>query len=92
MPTYHYRCSNCGNEFEKFQSIKAEPCKECPDCHKDTLTKVLSGGVGIIFKGSGFYITDYKNKTGNSKSDVKKTAGKSKEEKPKQSNEDKNEN
>ncbi|HEY5533745.1 MAG TPA: zinc ribbon domain-containing protein [Ignavibacteria bacterium] len=62
MPTYEYICQNCHHEFEKIQSIKDEPLKKCPNCHKDSLKKVISGGVGLIFKGSGFYITDYKNK------------------------------
>ncbi|MBN2013373.1 zinc ribbon domain-containing protein [candidate division KSB1 bacterium] len=59
MPTYEYRCDECGHEFEKFQSITDEPIKICPVC-EGTVTKKLSGGSGIIFKGSGFYQTDYK--------------------------------
>jgi len=62
MPTYEYICRNCHHEFEKIQSMKDEPLKKCPNCHTDSLKKVISGGVGLIFKGSGFYITDYKNK------------------------------
>ena len=62
MPTYEYICNNCKFEFEKYQSINAEPLKKCPKCHKNTLKKVISGGVGIIFKGSGFYETDYKKR------------------------------
>lgn len=62
MPTYDYKCSNCGDTFEILQSIKAEPLKICSKCGKETLQKQISGGVGLIFKGSGFYITDYKNK------------------------------
>ena len=70
MPTYQYICDNCKYEFEKYQSIKADPLKKCPKCHKDALKKVISGGVGIIFKGSGFYITDYKKQ---SRSEKKET-------------------
>ena len=62
MPTYEYICRNCHYEFEKFQSMKDDPLKKCPKCHKDKLEKKISGGSGLIFKGSGFYITDYKNK------------------------------
>jgi len=67
MPTYEYACKNCGCRFEEFQSIAAEPIKTCPQCEKDTVERLVSGGAGLIFKGSGFYITDYakKNSTGN---------------------------
>ena len=60
MPTYEYRCSACNNLFEVFQSIKADPIDSCPDCGGKA-KKLLSAGAGLIFKGSGFYITDYKN-------------------------------
>ncbi len=62
MPTYDYKCTSCDHEFEKFQSITAEPIKECPECGDHTVQKMVSGGMGVIFKGSGFYSTDYKNK------------------------------
>jgi putative FmdB family regulatory protein len=62
MPTYEYVCSKCGHQFEKFQSMRDEPLRKCPKCHKATLKRLVSGGAGLIFKGSGFYITDYKNK------------------------------
>jgi len=71
MPTYEYKCENCGHQFEKFQSIKAAPCKKCPECGKMKLKKVISGGAGLIFKGSGFYLTDYAKKS--SKSETKTT-------------------
>lgn len=61
MPTYEYRCSECGHEFEVFQNIKEEPVRICPVCNKEAVTRLISGGNGLIFKGSGFYITDYKN-------------------------------
>ncbi|MBN2092253.1 zinc ribbon domain-containing protein [candidate division KSB1 bacterium] len=60
MPTYEYLCANCGHRFEKFQRITAEPEKICPKCQQMTIKRVINGGNGIIFKGSGFYITDYK--------------------------------
>lgn len=59
MPTYDYRCNSCGHVFEEFQSIKAEPLKECPKCHQPQLVRLMAGGAGMIFKGSGFYLTDY---------------------------------
>ena len=65
MPTYEYRCQNCGHEFEEFQSIMAPNTTDCHECHESAIRKI-SGGAGLIFKGSGFYITDYKNKGRNS--------------------------
>ena len=59
MPTYEYECRKCGHVFEKFQAITAAPVKTCPKC-KGKVARLLSGGAGIIFKGSGFYQTDYK--------------------------------
>ncbi len=61
MPIYEYKCSSCHYEFEKLQSMKDETLIKCPNCHKNTLKKLVSGGAGLIFKGSGFYITDYKS-------------------------------
>jgi len=66
MPTYEYICKNCGYEFEEFQSISAEPISICPKC-KGRVERKISAGAGLVFKGSGFYITDYKNKENNSK-------------------------
>ncbi|MEW5923307.1 MAG: zinc ribbon domain-containing protein [Candidatus Zixiibacteriota bacterium] len=59
MPTYQYRCTKCGNEFEKFQSISDDPVKVCPDC-KGYTERIITGGVGFVLKGSGFYSTDYR--------------------------------
>jgi putative FmdB family regulatory protein len=59
MPTYEYICTKCGHEFEAFQSINEPPVKSCPKC-KGKVERKISGGAGLIFKGSGFYITDYK--------------------------------
>lgn len=61
MPTYEYKCSACGHAFEKFQSITAEPIKRCPACGKAKAKRLISAGAGLIFKGSGFYITDYRD-------------------------------
>ncbi|MHB2150215.1 FmdB family zinc ribbon protein [Calditrichota bacterium LG25] len=61
MPTYEYICTKCGYEFEEFQSISAEPISICPKCN-GRVERKISAGAGLVFKGSGFYITDYKNK------------------------------
>ncbi len=60
MPTYEYRCHECGHEFEEFQKMTADPLVVCPSCGKHTLKRVMGTGGGLIFKGSGFYLTDYK--------------------------------
>ena len=64
MPTYEYACQKCGHHFEQFQSMRDEPLKLCPKCKKAGLKRLLGTGAGLIFKGSGFYITDYKKKSG----------------------------
>lgn len=61
MPTYEYQCEACGHRFEKFQSIKAAPIRKCPQCGKSAVKRLLGTGAGIIFKGSGFYTTDYRS-------------------------------
>jgi putative FmdB family regulatory protein len=61
MPTYDYRCKKCGHTWEQFQSIKAEPLKKCPECKKNQAERVISAGAAILFKGSGFYLTDYRS-------------------------------
>jgi putative FmdB family regulatory protein len=61
MPTYEYQCKNCDHLFEEFQSITAKPLKKCPECKKMKLQRLIGGGAGLIFKGSGFYITDYRS-------------------------------
>ena len=63
MPTYEYACPKCGHEFEQFQSMRDEPLKKCPKCKKAGLKRLVGSGAGLIFKGTGFYITDYKNKS-----------------------------
>lgn len=62
MPTYEYECPKCGHAFEQFQSMRDEPIKRCPKCKKLGVKRLIGGGAGLIFKGTGFYITDYKNK------------------------------
>lgn len=60
MPTYEYECKKCNHRFELFQSMTAEPVKTCPEC-SGPVKRLIGLGAGIIFKGSGFYCTDYKN-------------------------------
>jgi len=62
MPNYDYKCLSCNTKFEIFQSIKDEPLKVCPNCNGE-LKRMIGSGAGIIFNGSGFYQTDYKNKS-----------------------------
>lgn len=62
MPNYDYDCLKCGHIFEAFQPMKDEPLKSCPKCKKRSVKRRIGGGAGLIFKGTGFYITDYKNK------------------------------
>lgn len=62
MPTYEYACPKCGHTFELVQSMRDEPLKKCPKCKKAGVKRLVGSGAGLIFKGSGFYITDYKNK------------------------------
>jgi len=67
MPTYDYTCAKCGHELEVFQSMKDAPVAKCPACKKNGLKRRIGGGAGLIFKGTGFYITDYKKKPGEKK-------------------------
>lgn len=61
MPTYDYVCDACKHEWEEFQSMTATPTKKCPECKKSKARRRIGPGAGIIFKGSGFYITDYRS-------------------------------
>ena len=63
MPTYEYKCEACGHAFEKFQSIMASPVRKCPVCGKLKVRRLISMGAGVIFKGSGFYSTDYRSES-----------------------------
>ena len=82
MPTYEYLCDNCGHDFEKFQSITARPLKKCPDCGKNQLKRLIGTGAGVIFRGSGFYETDYRSE-GYKKAKEKETSPEKKEDKKK---------
>jgi len=68
MPTYDYICDNCSHEFETYQSMKDDKLTVCPNCGKESLKRLIGSGSGLIFKGSGFYLTDYKNKPGETSS------------------------
>ncbi len=61
MPTYEYACQKCGHRFEQMQSITAKALKKCPSCGKTALQRLFGAGAGFIFKGSGFYATDYRS-------------------------------
>jgi putative FmdB family regulatory protein len=61
MPTYEYRCEACGHQFDEFQSFKDEPLSLCPKCHQESLRRLFGTGAAILFKGSGFYETDYRS-------------------------------
>lgn len=61
MPTYEYKCDACGFKFEKFQSIKSGPIRKCPHCGKNRVKRLIGTGSGLIFKGGGFYETDYRS-------------------------------
>jgi putative FmdB family regulatory protein len=60
MPTYQYQCTECSYEFEEFQMISDDPIETCPECG-GKVQRLISGGAGLLFKGSGFYITDYRS-------------------------------
>lgn len=61
MPTYEYECRGCGKTFEFFQSISEAPKTTCPACGEKSLSRLIGAGAGFLFKGSGFYITDYRS-------------------------------
>ncbi len=95
MPTYEYHCDACQHDFEKFQSMSSPAVKKCPKCGKNKVKRLIGTGAGLIFKGSGFYITDYRDKgyseqakadtaTGGTSSDAKpaETTASSSESKP----------
>ncbi|SCA64049.1 Uncharacterized protein SCG7086_BR_00020 [Chlamydiales bacterium SCGC AG-110-P3] len=67
MPTYEYRCRECDHQLDIFQKISHDPIKECPACSQLALQRGPGGGIGLSFKGSGFYITDYAKSDGESK-------------------------
>ena len=90
MPTYDYACDNCKHEFEEFQSITARPLKKCPKCARRTLRRLIGTGGGIIFKGSGFYQTDYRSEAYKKAAEAEsKSATEGKDSKPAKDSKDK---
>jgi putative FmdB family regulatory protein len=83
MPNYDYECPNCEKKFEIFQNISAERLTNCPECGKSGFKRLIGSGAGIIFKGSGFYCTDYRSS--NYEKDKKKDVSASKESSTKKS-------
>lgn len=82
MPTYEYKCDACGNVFEKFQSMTAAPIRKCPKCGRNKARRLIGTGAGLIFKGSGFYITDYRDKSYTDKAKAESGTGSSSDGKP----------
>ncbi len=78
MPTYEYQCEACGHEHEVFQSITAGPLRKCPECGKLKLKRMIGTGGGVIFKGSGFWQTDYRSESYKSGAEKEKKASESK--------------
>lgn len=77
MPTYDYKCANCEHQWEEFQSITAKPLRKCPECGKLKAKRMIGPGAGIIFKGSGFYETDYRSSSYNQGAAADKKASES---------------
>jgi putative FmdB family regulatory protein len=82
MPTYDYKCKECGYTFEEFQSMRSDLLVLCPSCGKPGLVRLMASGVGMIFKGSGFYQTDYKNTKSSSSSSSSKSNSTQSDKKP----------
>ncbi|MGR3320100.1 MAG: FmdB family zinc ribbon protein [Candidatus Anammoxibacter sp.] len=74
MPTYDYECTSCAHTFELFQQITEKPKKTCPECGKRKVQRLIGAGAAVIFKGSGFYQTDYRSKDYKSKMEADKKA------------------
>lgn len=87
MPTYDYECDSCGHEFELFQTISEAVKRKCPECGKLKLRRLFGTGAAVVFKGSGFYQTDYRSEsyTKGAEKDKKKTEKKSSEKSEKKS-------
>jgi putative FmdB family regulatory protein len=75
MPTYEYKCSACDHAFERFQKISDRPVRTCPECGKRRVRRLISSGGGLLFKGPGFYATDYRSDAGGPKGGPKTESG-----------------
>jgi len=84
MPTYDYECEKCGINFEKFQNMKDDPIKKCPECN-GPVRRLIGAGAGVIFKGSGFYATDYRSESYKREEKKDKGLSKTSESKPSKS-------
>ncbi|MCL2765551.1 MAG: FmdB family transcriptional regulator [Treponema sp.] len=73
MPTYEYECKSCAHNFEVFQSMTDQALKDCPECGKE-IRRLIFGGVGVIFKGSGFYVTDKSGKSSSASTEKKEAS------------------
>jgi putative FmdB family regulatory protein len=80
MPTYDYKCKACGHQFEAFQSMTESPKRKCPSCGKNALERLIGTGAAVLFKGSGFYQTDYRSESYKKAAEADKPAGESKSE------------
>ena len=76
MPTYEYKCENCGHNFDEFQSMSEAPLEKCPKCKKKKLRRLFGTGAAILFKGSGFYETDYRSESYKSAAKADQETGK----------------
>ncbi|QNN23900.1 zinc ribbon domain-containing protein [Planctomycetales bacterium ZRK34] len=81
MPTYDYRCDNCGHELEVFQSMSASPLRKCPECGRLKLKRLIGTGAGVIFKGGGFWETDYRSDSYKKDAEAEKKPAESKSDK-----------
>jgi len=75
MPTYDYQCDACGHRFEKFQPITSRAIRKCPECGANAVRRLIGAGAGIIFKGSGFYQTDYRSDSYRKEAEKDKSGG-----------------
>lgn len=82
MPTYDFECAACGNKLEIFQKMSDKPLKICPACKQETLKRLIGTGAGIIFKGNGFYCTDYRSDNYKNSSHKEKNSGSSSKKEP----------
>lgn len=89
MPTYEYLCDNCGYEFERFQAITAKSLRKCPKCGKKELKRLIGAGAGVIFKGPGFYQTDYRSESYKKAEKSEKKTGDTEKKEPEKKGEDK---
>src|SRR5262249_30323451 len=91
MPTYDYVCDACKHEFEEFQSITADPLRKCPKCGKNKLRRLIGTGAAIMFKGSGFYQTDYRSDSYKKSAEADKTSSSTSETKSESKSDSKSE-